>query len=837
MTLSIKVDEVEYVDSVVIEQAQFTQGNGPNPGDFYCRVKDPDKTLTFRAGQSIAVDFGGIPVFDGYVMQASMTHAFPVVDTVTDDPEDALRFWILKGVDINILFRKRWVFNQDDPGSPLVIEYPPDTPDLVYIRDIMDHLTIEDDNLVTDFHHVASPEPDRKGLGLSLGDSWETAFATAARIPGAVWGIRPGRRSRFNADAFDDDAFALGDSAPLQHRVVYWEDDDTITAPFAISDTPNEPASFGYSNFEWLEDGSQMVNDAQIWGVGMGKSSLTYAHVVDEDSVEEHGRWENEGGWRYDLWRQASVDRVAESLVYGSPAHLHGPKDPAIRVKCRVRQPGLMAGDKIRIISDVYGEDIVLPIRRLKTTFVDRDSLLFDLEATWELDAELTIVDPWPNDGDDNPPPDDDAAIDDPCQDFLFFLGGGGDWHLVRSDPRLGTVVGFPTLAAQEAAFLNKRRYWQLYPGNKFVSAHGDGIDDSGLFAHYWREIPRTPYWGLSFEFQVPSYTTAPHFQTCPFPYVEGFPECSGSDNPGAVCWGCGDYSKTGRFSLDVSILERGGSEFSLVSRKIRLMACLNGNNFVLGQTGSQATSSWWKFDLLPWTTPGTGTGGVGYVYPATDARPATPTFAGNTNFTGGDISGNAGSGLPVRQLYVPFSPTNNTTRLVFSFDIHGDIDEEDTQILITNEPGDPSNDMILMDRFLDETWMHDRLLHPFSHSLYGWYGNTEATPIWDGYSLNARARNGQILYSINGLEPTCGDNIPQVESGERYCEQLERLSDTDFGTDYAFVTGSSMVNINGLKQRTGVDYEEDPVGRRIIFPAGAVPPDDNVYACYRTVV
>ena len=50
MTLVIRVAGVDVTADVMISEAEFEMGNGPNPGAFSIRVKDPDKTYTFRAG-------------------------------------------------------------------------------------------------------------------------------------------------------------------------------------------------------------------------------------------------------------------------------------------------------------------------------------------------------------------------------------------------------------------------------------------------------------------------------------------------------------------------------------------------------------------------------------------------------------------------------------------------------------------------------------------------------------------------------------------------------------------------------------------------------------------
>jgi hypothetical protein len=266
MTLIISVDGVDITDDVMIEDARFTMASGPSPGDFEFRVKDAAKTYDFRAAQTCDVDFQGVRVFEGFVFYAVMGHAFPADDTVTNGPSPVERIWTLRGSDLNVLFRKRVIFDQDSPSSPIALNLAAGTSDLTYLNAIVDHLTLVDDNLTFDFNAVGTPNPDRAGIAISIGDSWERVMALTAEIPGAVWGIRP-------------------------PRTVYYEDNDTETAPFAISDTPDDVTSFGYSNFDWLNDGSHLVNDAKIWGVGLGHPwSLGEPQRLALQPVPQHQR-------------------------------------------------------------------------------------------------------------------------------------------------------------------------------------------------------------------------------------------------------------------------------------------------------------------------------------------------------------------------------------------------------------------------------------------------------------------------------------------------------------------------------------------------------------------
>lgn len=813
MTLFVRVDGADITENVHIAGARFAMQTGPNPGDFRINVRDPDKTFAFRAGQSIEADFAGFPIFDGYVMQASFGFYFPVQDVT--EPEVVEKGWTLRGLDINILFQKRFTFNQDDPDEPIDIELPAGTSDVVYINQILDHLTIGDDDLTPIIQAVASPNPDERGIGISVGDEWTDDMRRVSSMTGAVWGIRSSSAGRFNQSAFDDASFSGEDSN--RHRIFYYEDDTSITAPFAISDTPDDVDSFGYSNFSWTDDGTRMVNDAKVWGAGPGSPVTKYAHVVDEGSVAEHGRWEG-AEFRGDLFRQTSVDRYADSLVYGSPSHAHGPKDPSVLVKCRVTQPGLLAGQKVLIINETFGDEIVLPLRKVETTFIDRTQAFFDLEATWDIDGPRGIYDDWRTD----PTPDEpikEETDDNPCTDLGFLLLDGGSWGVIRSDPRLGVVDAVTLGITSNFVVTHKNRYFQ--DGGFFK---GDGIDVSETYAHFARDLPYQPTtpnvslppFGFTMQFQIPIYTTVPTY------HDPSHPEFTG------------DLTKYPRFGLDVIFIGAGSATNNpfaggqLVTYE--MMRVINGGNYIRGRFDgsfnsiSQLQGSWWNFERTP--------DGRIWIWPITES--SKPLAA--LNDVGGTGFGPNAPAPPGRPIYIA-SPST-AAKIVLRFQTYQDVGEYSTSILITGEPGDPSNDLPLMERFLDGTWAHDRLPSVFGHTVYTYdYNFDDATEVEDGFRIQTAVQKPTFYLAQNatiGTLPVCEE--PEVESGEHLCETPERLSDTEFKLTYGFVSGSTIFEVEGIVQRHGIDYIEDPAGHMCIFASGEVPSDASVYVCYEAI-
>lgn len=800
---------VDITSDIIIRDATFTQGNGPSPGEFSLGVKDPLKTYAFRGGQPIEADFDGVPIYDGFVIRAGQSYFFDVDDTTV--PADVERRWLLEGLDLNTLFERRILFDQSDPTKRIANYLAPGSSDLVWLDQIMSNLTIGGDNLTRIFQHVGTPNPDRIGLAISTADDWRKVMAVVARYTGAVWGIRPSTSGRFSGGAFNAAAFAQAGTP--RHRILYYEDDDTITAPFAISDAPNDVTSYGYSNFRWLEDGSQLCNDARIWGVGFGQDHASYGHVSDATSILEHGRWPNPDGWRYDLWRQPSVDLVTYSLVYGSPQHLHGPKDPSINVKCRVRQPGLAAGQKVRIISSAFGEDIVLPLRKMKVTFVDLDTALFDLELTWNIDEPRTLFDraPDPPGTDRRDPPPPEKHDPTPCEPYLFWTtdGDGGGWTMARSDPLLGYVSA--SAGGQNdgtVSFRNKRRYWQ--DAGFFHIGYGDGMDDSGEFLHLSKGLPdlNGPAYGYRFDFSIPGgLSQTPDFHHAPFPDY--------SDGPGLE-HGAQSNVKQQRLSLDLFFPAANSDPNSTVGTfPIRLWAVKDGTISVSGNGSTgHAAGDVFHFELA--------LDGSMRVWPHNDIRPT------NANTFSGTLYG-----LPTKRVYPVVFPTR---RIVMCFNLHGDVDEADTALM--DPPGLPGPHMTLMERFLDAAVPHNRTPGFFSNSTYTLQMFTGVpSPLEDGYDAGMTVSNAFLVLAPfeDATLPNCDDVIPQPAPAGGYSQMLVRISEHEFATDHAFVAGSTRVEVNGLEQRLAIDYTEDGPHQRIIF-TGAVPVGAAVFGSYQVL-
>jgi len=360
-TIAIKIEGTDITADVILADATFTTSIGAFPGQFDIRVKDPTAAYDFKASDNITLDIDGIRSFDGYVFQASKEFAFYVVDT-SQQPQ--VLMWHLRGVDVNILFQKRYVYKASNPKEK-PDDFPVGTTDQAALTTLFtDFLDLAGDGLTTSFSEVGVITPDEKGLPFALGDIWQTAMLNISQLPGGVFGIRP-------------------------DRTVFYEDDDTESAPFRLSDTPNNTTSFGYSDMDWVFDGTKLANDSLFWGAGLGSSRMVISRVQDAASIADHGRWQS-GILRGDVYRQTTANLISNSIVYGSPQNLHGGKDDSQMVTCRVKKPGLTPGDKVHITSNVFGISKVLPIRNMTMTFPTPTDALYDLQLSYEIDRPLS---------------------------------------------------------------------------------------------------------------------------------------------------------------------------------------------------------------------------------------------------------------------------------------------------------------------------------------------------------------------------------------------------------------------------------------------------------------
>lgn len=359
--VTILYDGLDFTSCVVFEATKFKSAANGQVGSCVIRVKDAGQGFIFTAGHTIELYVAGFREWGGYVAQVKRGYFTLNIDTGA--PEETVKYFEISGVDWNVLFQKRVLFDKVDPTVVELTSFPRDTDDDVVLKYYASqHLDLSGDQLDTEslVEHVGTPSTDVHVSGKA----------------GWTWGQFV-QHMRFNTGAID---YINPD------RKVVHTDVDTPTAPFGISDAPGD-GQIGCRELEIDELGTKLRNEAFVWGAGQGNSQVTFAHLTDSASVDEHGVWQV-GTFSVSMWRQATVDRVADSLIYGSPQNRRGGKDPALAVKCVIFEPGLRVADKVEFESVVHGYADTLPVRSIEIDFPEKN-------PRYQVVMSHLIDDPW----------------------------------------------------------------------------------------------------------------------------------------------------------------------------------------------------------------------------------------------------------------------------------------------------------------------------------------------------------------------------------------------------------------------------------------------------------
>ena len=369
-TVIIRYDGQDITDDVVLVGANFTSQANGTPGTCEFRIKDPGHTYSLTVGKRLTLDINSERVWTGYVSKVSRVYAFPAMDT--SEPASVTRFLRVEGVDINILFRKRVVFDKARPKNLMGRTYTADNTDdtVAYFDLVEDFLDLSGDNLDTStlIENVGTINVDHPSNPIAPGHPWGDSMRSIIALSNGVFYIDPDRR-------------------------VVLTDVDTPNAPFDLSDDPADSA-VGYREMEVLYNASNMINDCIVWGAGAGSGTMVYSREEDATSIATHGRWQY-GEFRGDMYKQGTVNRRADSIVQGSAQSKRGAKDDQVSVVCSVFQPGLRVAQKVDFTSAAFGFQDVLPIRRMTVSFIGPTQPKYQIMAGHEIDMPWGFFDIW----------------------------------------------------------------------------------------------------------------------------------------------------------------------------------------------------------------------------------------------------------------------------------------------------------------------------------------------------------------------------------------------------------------------------------------------------------
>ena len=258
----------------VFELCSFEAQMAAIPGLFTVVCRDIDQTLDFTTGKELTLDIDGQRLFGGYVTQVSKTYFFPADDTTGGAGEVESRQWVLTGGDYNLILDKRVLRNTSDYTHQI-----PKTSamtDASVIRTLFDNYF----DIPSGFDFSSSTYIQANHT-YSNGFTWPTQGATMRQVLegmalyGSVFWIGPDKQFNY---------------IPVQ---------DTA-APWGFSDVPNNDPigvgtpTYGFRDGEFIEDASQTVNDALVWGGSewANGGDVVFYRRENAASISAHGRWQ-----------------------------------------------------------------------------------------------------------------------------------------------------------------------------------------------------------------------------------------------------------------------------------------------------------------------------------------------------------------------------------------------------------------------------------------------------------------------------------------------------------------------------------------------------------------
>jgi hypothetical protein len=364
--------DVDIAPDVQFSTARFMANANGVPGEMYLRVRDKEHAYPpgyFHTGGTLQLELDGRVEWDGWVMAVDREYAFAVDNT--EDPQETPRWWVLTGSDRNLLFLRRVHFDLTDPTNMDWGIYQQGETDQAVVRDLLaNYLDLEGDGLdiFSGIEEVGPIDPYQDIRVAAVGMPWERSMKFVGGQNGAISYIDP-------------------------DRIVRYVDDETVTAPFGLSDQPGE-GQVGYREVMVRSLGSTLVNDYLGWGAGIGSREMVFARVEDATSIAEHGLFQK-GEYNEQMWRQESLDRRADTYINGSPSHKRGHKDPRDEVIAVLYMPGLRVSNVVDFRCNAFDYQDNLPVRSIEMTFPTPTSVKFRVKLGHEIDIPWAFRDPW----------------------------------------------------------------------------------------------------------------------------------------------------------------------------------------------------------------------------------------------------------------------------------------------------------------------------------------------------------------------------------------------------------------------------------------------------------
>ncbi len=390
VTVAIKIAGVDVTADVVFENTRFKSYVNSKPGEARMRVRDSARTYSFTTGADWLVLVNGEAAWRGFVTSVVDTYIAEVINVPDFGPT---RFFDLIGADLNLLFSRRIVYDQATPENVAGTQFPPATADTTAITELLANwLLLSGDDLDTasGVTHVGDLDPAQTTRAWSGSWEWGQAMDSIAMLPAAIYYLRP--------------------EATSPKGTLCYVDVDVPTAPFGLSDRPNGTTTKGYREMEITLDGSSLANDVMAWGMGYGSQTPVFKRDQDATSQSDHGIWQT-GIQAIGVYKQATIDRIADSILNGSPSSKRGAKNDRPYVSLVTYEPGLLAGHVVDFESVVWAYSDAIPVRQMTLVFEGPEVARYEVILSHEIDAPWSFIDQfWPKFQIPHPP-----CISPPC--------------------------------------------------------------------------------------------------------------------------------------------------------------------------------------------------------------------------------------------------------------------------------------------------------------------------------------------------------------------------------------------------------------------------------------
>lgn len=148
----------------------------------------------------------------------------------------------------------------------------------------------------------------------------------------------------------------------------YFDGDEGNAASFSINTSPDDAASFGFSDFRLSERSTNMCNKVLV--IGHGESGW----VTDATSITAYGEI-------HGILRDNKIN-TAQGVTDRGTEYVAAYKDPLTTYMCWITKDGLRAGENLTVVNAVWGIDAALTVRKLTMKVISDDGVRrrYDLE-------------------------------------------------------------------------------------------------------------------------------------------------------------------------------------------------------------------------------------------------------------------------------------------------------------------------------------------------------------------------------------------------------------------------------------------------------------------------